>query len=158
MRWPPALAALASLATASPAWSACTVSATEVAFGSYYPFAASPLDFNGSITVTCTASSGSGPVVISLDVGSVIGGGASYAERDMAMQLNYLGFNLYTTAARSTVWGDGTAGSQTVSAPATLAADGGTATFTVYGRVRVGQRRYAPPGSYLDVMTVTLTY
>lgn len=146
------------LAAAGPAWGACSASATDVTFGSYYPFAAAPLDFNGTITVTCTASSGTSPIVIALDVGSVIAGGAGYAERKMAMQLNYLGFNLYTSAARTVVWGDGSAGSQTVTAPASLASSGGTASFTVYGRLREGQRRYSPPGSYLDVITVTLTY
>ena len=93
-----------------------------------------------------------------LVVGSVLQGGASYSERNMAMQANYLGFNLYTNAARTIVWGDGTGGSQTVSAPASLATSGGSASFTVYGRVRMGQRRYAPPGSYLDVITATVTY
>lgn len=153
-----ALFPLLLFGAAGPAWGACSASATDVAFGTYYPYAPSPLDFNGTITVTCTASSGTSPIVIALDVGSVIAGGSSYAERNMAMQLNYLGFNLYTSAARNTVWGDGTGGTQTITAPASLASAGGTATFTVYGRVRVGQRRYASPGTYLDVITVTLTY
>lgn len=153
-----ALLPLLLFGAAGPAWGACSGSATNVAFGTYLPYSETPLDFSGTITVTCDASSGTSPIVIALDVGSVIQGGANYAQRNMAMQLNYLGFNLYTSAARSTVWGDGTAGTQTVTAPASLASAGGTATFTVYGRVRVGQRRYAAPGSYLDVITVTLTY
>lgn len=146
------------LASPAPAWADCTVAAVNLAFGPYYPFAPAPLDFNGSVTVTCAASSGALPLQIALNVGSITGGGASYAERTMAKGADYLGFNLYKDGARSVVWGDGTAGSQTVTAPASLATDGGTATFAVYGRVRVGQRRYDPPGNYASTITVTLSY
>ena len=146
------------LALPASAWADCTVSAVDLAFGSYYPFAPAPLDFNGSVTVTCAASSGVNPIQIALNIGSITGGGASYAERTMAKGNDYLGFNLYKDGARTVVWGDGTASSQTVMAPASLATNGGTATFPVYGRVRVGQRRYAPPGSYASTITAMLSY
>lgn len=146
------------LGSPASAHAACSVSAVDIPFGTYYPFSPTPLDLNGSVTVTCTASSGTSPVQVALNIGSVLQDGANFAERKMARGNTYLGFNLYKDAARTIVWGDGTSGSQTVSSPASLAVNGGTVTIPVYGRVRVGQRRYAPPGNYLAVITATLTY
>ena len=145
-------------AMSSGAKAACTVSATGVMFGTYDGYAASPVDVTGTIRLTCDANSGANPIQIALNVGSVVAGGASYAERFMASSNVYLGYNLYTDPARATVWGDGSAGTQTVTAPASLAANGGTSTFTVYGRVRAGQRRYTPTGAYSTSVTATATY
>ena len=127
-------------------------------FGTYDGYAVNPGDVTGTVRVTCDASSGTNPIQIALNVGSVVGGGASYTERFMANGNVYLGYNLYTDAARTTVWGDGTAGTQTVTAPASLASSGGSSIFTVYARVRAGQRRYTPSGPYSTSVTATATY
>jgi spore coat protein U-like protein len=65
-----------------------------------------------------------------------------------------LRYNLYTIAADSVVWGDGTGGSQTQ----TLTINGlGSVTVnaTVYGLVPLQD---PAPGSYSDTITVTVNY
>ena len=45
-----------------------------------------------------------------------------------------LNYNLYTTASRITIWGDGTQGTSTVG-PTAISQNGWQATLTVYGRI-----------------------
>ena len=131
------------LALTSPALPAdCTVSAQSVAFGSYDVFSAQALDGTGNISVNCLPSAG-----YSLALST---GGGSYNQRQMASADDVLNYNLYTSASRSTVWGDGTGGTGTVGGSAE------SANHTVYGRIPAGQNRKA--GSYGDTIIVTVTF
>ena len=130
-------------AIAPQAWSVtCSVSSPGVSFGSYDPFSAVALNGTGTITVTCNPSAS---FVISLSPGS-----GSYALRTMTSGVHTLDYNLYTSNARTTVWGDGTAGTGTV------ANSGTTFNRTVFGRVPALQNAFV--GSYSDTITVTVVY
>lgn len=143
MRCAPGLAALALLAPAM-ARAACTVTATPVAFGAYPPFSASPTNSTGTLMLHCAPAA---DVVIALSTG----GSGSYASRRMGNGGFHLNYQLYSNAARTTVWGDGTAGTVTVSERVT-----GNHSNTIYGRIPALQG--VPPGSYVDTITVTVTY
>jgi spore coat protein U-like protein len=123
---------------------ACTVSASNVAFGSY---TAVQLDGSGSISVNCTNQS---PYTVELDVGG--GSGATMANRKMNGPSNHtLTYSLYQDSSRTTVWGS-VAGTQAVAGTGS-----GTAqALTVYGRIPASQTPVA--GSYTDTITVTVTY
>jgi spore coat protein U-like protein len=71
----------------------------------------------------------------------------------MTAGANLLNYNIYTTTGRTTVWGDGTAGTATLAGTGTGAAQA----VTVYGRVNSGQTS-VPAGSYADTVAVTVTY
>jgi spore coat protein U-like protein len=75
----------------------------------------------------------------------------------MAFGANTLQYNLYTTAAFTTVFGDGSGASQTESG-----AGAGVATavaFTVFGQLPDNATNQAVvPGAYTDTITVTVTY
>jgi spore coat protein U-like protein len=126
--------------------SSCSVSATNLAFGTYDPLAAAPTDGNSTVTVQCTLQA---PFNIGLNAG--VGSGATVATRVMTSGANTLNYSLYQNAARTTVWGN---------TPATdTVADTGTGIavpFTVYGRIPNGQN--AAPGSYADTITVTVNF
>lgn len=122
----------------------CTVSATSVAFGTYNGRSGVSLDGVGTVSVNCSNYFGSGAT---LAIGT--GGSGSYASRRVAAGANSILYNLYTSTARTTVWGDGTSGTATV--PAASAT-----TYTVYGRIPANQK--VPVGSYSDVVVVTLVY
>jgi spore coat protein U-like protein len=66
---------------------------------------------------------------------------------------NSLTYGLYTNAARTTVWGDGTGSTATV----TNTGSGSAQNFTVYGRIPAGQTS-TPAGIYADTVSVTITY
>jgi spore coat protein U-like protein len=71
----------------------------------------------------------------------------------MTSGANLLSYNIYTSAARTTVWGDGTGSSATIGGTGT----GSAQSVTVYGRVSGGQTT-VPVGSYADTVAVTVTY
>lgn len=126
----------------------CTVSTTAIAFGPVNPIAGTNIDGTGSVTVTCTNGTA---WAVDADEGG--GSGATLADRRMTAGGNLLSYDLYTNAARTTLWGDGTASTVTVAGTGTGAAQAAT----IYGRVPSGQTTVAP-GSYADTVSVTVTY
>lgn len=145
---PLALAAPALLLAPVPA-AACTVSTGGVAFGTYSTSNASPTDSAGTLTLACHPSASP---TISISAGD----SGSFAPRRMrngSFQLNY---NLFTTAARTIVWGNGSGGTATVSPTGSVS--GGTRHFSVpvYGRIPAGQN--AGAGSYADTLMVTVAF
>ena len=126
----------------------CTVSTSEIAFGDVNTLSGSDVDGSGGITVTCTNGT---DWEATAGVGG--GSGASYANRRLSAGAELLNYNLYTDAARTSVWGDGSGTTVTI-------ADTGTGTaqnVTIYGRVGSGQTG-VPAGDYTDSVSVTVTY
>jgi spore coat protein U-like protein len=140
----------------SAAAQSCTVSASGTSFGAYNPFNASPTDSNGTVTLTCAAFPV--PTTLPYTVSLSTGASATYAPRRMAAGARLLPYQLYTNAVRSIVWGDGSAGTSTVTGNITLNAIAPTsAPHTVYGRIPALQTTTGS-GAYADVVIVTVTY
>lgn len=154
-----ALAALLCLFAAGAAHAAatCTVSAVGPAFGVYNPLNAAATAANGSVTATCSYVSG-GTTTVNIVSSYSAGSSGSYAARTLRSGASALSYNLYYDAAYTQVRGDGTGGSLTGGATLTVSASSRTATTTsvIYGLMPAGQN--AVPGSYLDTITVTVTY
>ncbi|MDQ8038782.1 MAG: spore coat U domain-containing protein [Rickettsiella sp.] len=134
---------------------ACAVSPapTAVAFGNYNPISGTATTANGNIAVTCSALViYSASYVISLNAGN----SGSFATRFMNLSGNHLNYNLYTTTARTTIWGDGTAGTSTINDSYTSIGLSTTRNYTVYGLLPALQA--LPVGTYTDTITVTVTY
>lgn len=152
MRWTRAASRTALVATlwlaASRCEAGCTISTTGVSFGSYDVYSASALDSTGSVTYNC----GLGTILISVDISK--GASAAFDPRTMQNGVNALNYNLYTDAARSTIWGDGTAGTSQYSA--TLPPLNTDVTVTVYGRATALQDVAA--GAYADTVVVTVNF
>ncbi|HVY88151.1 MAG TPA: spore coat U domain-containing protein [Hyphomonadaceae bacterium] len=126
---------------------ACTISAADLLFGVYSTISGANLDGSSTIQVKCTLNASYG---VALNAGTTAGG--TIAARLMTSGATTLGYNLYTTNGRTTVWGDGTGGSSTVSGTGT----GLTANLTVYGRIAAAQN--IPAGSFSDVVTATISF
>ena len=128
--------------------SACVVSAGNVSFGAITPAATGTAAAQGTVTSTCSKNV---PYTLSINGGS----SGSITARTMAGaasgNTDKLAYNLFTDAAFTTVWGDGTAG-QKVSMTGTGIAQ----TSTVYGNLSLNQ--YLKPDTYTDNLTVTLAY
>mgnify|MGYP003579933320 CR=1 FL=1 len=126
----------------------CTVSTSDVAFGAVNTLSGSNVDRTGRISLTCTNGPGwSAPA----GIGS--GSGASFASRRMSSGANLLTYNLFTDAARSSVWGDGTGSTADIDGTGT----GVVQNVAIYGRVGSGQTT-VPAGSYADTLAVTVTF
>jgi len=140
----------------------CTVTvtaATPLAFGNYDPAAAAPKDNTTTITVVGKVDGVVGLLVtVSYAIGLSVGSAGNLANRQMVgpVSTTPLGYNLYTTNARSTVWGTD---SVTDSYGVTLSLLGTasvTRNYIVYGRIPTAQ--YVAPGGYASTITVTVTY
>jgi spore coat protein U-like protein len=135
----------------------CSISVTPLSFGTYDVFSAIANDSTGTISVSCTQQSApvkSLPVSVSLTKGS----SGSYASRQMKNGVNILTYNMFTNATRTTIFGDGSAGTSTVGGtfPFTFVGQTLTGTATIYGRIPAGQD--VSIGSYADTITATVTF
>jgi spore coat protein U-like protein len=93
---------------------------------------------------------------VALDAGS---GGVSVTQRQMVFGAYKLQYGLYTSASRTTVWGDGTISSAVVAGIGKGLANGEAITETVYGRLPDSvANQNLPPGVYTDIVRVTITY
>ena len=84
-----ALALLGS-APARAAIASCNVSAVGVAFGTYTPLQAAPLDVSGTINIACAGVTGRNTVTIDLSTGA----SNSYVNRTMSTGTATLSYNL----------------------------------------------------------------
>ena len=130
----------------------CDVTATGVSYGAYDVFSPTPLDSTGSVTVSCDEVP---PPHVVIAIGPSAGpGGFSPRQMRHASLPDRLGYNLFTDASRSAVWGDGTGGTQTV--VRRVQRNKPPVVTTIYGRVPPGQN--VSTGSYSDTLTATITW
>jgi spore coat protein U-like protein len=141
--------AFASTATATFGVSAtvtntCTISGAALSFGAY---SGAVDQAQTTLTVKCTNN---GDYSVALNQGATTGGTVN--TRLMANGTYTLGYSLYTSNAYSTIWGDGSGSTQTVSGVGT----GANQTLTVYGQIPANES--AISGTYSDTITATITY
>jgi spore coat protein U-like protein len=122
----------------------CTISTTSVAFGSYDVFSATPRDANGTVQIDCTPREN---IQVTLSSGS----SSVFSPRTLRSGSNILNYNLFRNAARTQIWGDGSAGTSTSSANNVR-----NTTLTVYGRVPAAQD--AAVGNYADTIVATVIF
>lgn len=133
-------------------YAACSVSTTPVSF-TYDVFATTDTTSTGTITVSCTNPAPGVFATVSMGVSPNSG---SFSPRKMKRTggTDLLDYNLFTTSSRTTVWGDGTAGTVTVTTPSRVRS-GRPATMNIYGKIPAG--RDVSVGSYTDTLVVTVT-
>jgi spore coat protein U-like protein len=136
------------LPAASFAATSCTFdSSSAVNFGSYNVFATLPNNNGiGSLIIHCQGGN-----VQAYDVTLSTGLSNNYATRVMMSGVNTLNYNLYTSTARSVIWGDGTGGSSLMSVGKNT-----TTTLSVFGQIPAGQD--AAVGIYTDSIITTITF
>ena len=141
--------AIGPMAVAAIVSGACPVGTSALTFpgATSAAIAAGNVDAIGNILVNCTTGSG---YTVALNAGG--GTGATMASRKMSAGALLLSYTVYTTAARTSVWGDGTGGSSTVSGTGS----GINQTISAYGRIFSGQSVAA--ANYADTVNVTVSY
>ena len=131
----------------------CTMNATPINFGNYDTFASAPLDAVGTITVNCSGSVRRATVTLSVSSTS-----GTFNPRRMKRSggIDLLGYNVYTDATRTAIFGDGTGGTSLVRPrrPSGPHVSWG-ASISMYGRIPPGQD--VSVGSYSDTLTATVT-
>ena len=132
----------------------CTITVADLTFSGYDPTYGVDNDSTGSVTSTCTMGGG---VVLTLGQGSSAESGSTDAApiRRMVGQSagnagTFLAYGLFQENGRTTVFGNTSATGDS------FAATGGADVTTVYGRIPKNQA--AAIGSFVDSVSVTLTY
>jgi len=135
----------------------CTASASGIAFGVYNPLSAVANASTGTLQVVCNGT-GNGKTLVTLNVTLGTGLSGTYATRKMFSGVNALNYNIFWSTAYNQIIGDGSGGSVAGSVgPLRVDADASNVvTETFFGLIPTLQN--AAPGSYSDVITVTVTY
>lgn len=124
----------------------CTISANNLNFGSTGVLS-NPLQASSNLNVACTNGDA---WKISLSAG---GSGNMLSRRMQRVGgTDLVAYQLYTSAARSVIWGDGTGGTSMVSGTGTGLAQ----SVGVYGVVPV--QATPQPGTYSDTIIATITF
>ncbi|HUJ14353.1 MAG TPA: spore coat U domain-containing protein [Thermoanaerobaculia bacterium] len=127
----------------------CTVSTSALNFGGYDPVvanSATPKDGTATVDVYCTKGA---LASVALDTGSHASGST---RRMLGSSGDFLNYELYRDASRTTVWNSTNIDTGT-SASRLTPINGG---FTVYGRIPAGQD--VSVGNYSDTVLVTVSY
>jgi spore coat protein U-like protein len=132
----------------------CTIDVADLTFTMYDPTFGVDNDSTGSVTSTCTTG---GAVVLTLGQGSSAESGSTDAvpiRRMVGTSVGnsgtFLAYGLYQENGRTTVFGN------TSDTGGSFTATGGADVTTVYGRIPKNQS--AALGSFIDSVSVTLTY
>jgi spore coat protein U-like protein len=128
----------------------CEVAATDLLFGAFD----GAIDINSTSTVGVRCTAGS-PYTVALNIGT---GGGSFAARTLASGGDTLIYNLYRNAARTEIWGDGTASTFTVAGTGLGMTVPNTVNHTVFGALPAAGNENAPIASYASTIQVTVTY
>lgn len=123
----------------------CTISATNMDFGSFGVLTASR-DASSTLSLTCVSGTS---YTISLDGGNA--SASDPANRKMSKGFEQITYGLYQDSARTQLWGS-TIGANTRSGTGT----GSAQSISVYGRVPA--QPTPSPGSYSDTIVATVTY
>ena len=131
-----------------PVNAACLIASINGAsFGLYNVFTSSSNTSGvGSLTVNCNGG-GSSSFVTSLSTGQ----SKTFSMRVMKSGGNSLNYNLYTSAARTVVWGNGTGGSNVIS---TLRSN--NTALSIFGEIPAEQDPGV--GTYTDSITATVSF
>lgn len=147
--------ALTICCMAKPATAAisCTISMTNVAFGSLNVLPGSAVNTTSTATITCSGATANTTYRFCTDIGS--GADVSSTQRRMASGVNRLNFNLYKDAARTVQWGHYTTSFLGGGSQNDFTSNGSgniSATITVFASV-AGSQNTAIPGAYSESMT-----
>jgi len=131
----------------------CNINATGVSFGGYDVFASTPRDATGTINVDCNipAQNPQGPLAVTVSISP--GNSGTFTPRQMQGSGAVLNYNLYTSPSFSTIWGDGSGGSQVQSS---MVNRDTPFSATIYGRIPA--RQNVTPGTYSDLLIVTVEW
>ncbi len=141
----PLLWALAGPAAAN----SCTASATSLSFGAYTPGAGARTSA-ATVTVACNAGA-------FFAVGATPGNSGNENQRLLDYGAYSVQYNLYTSSAYATIWGDGNGSTGVFSGTATGPTS--PSIITYYGKLPDNAfNQAAVPGSYSDTITVVVTF
>jgi spore coat protein U-like protein len=126
-------------------------SSGSINFTNYNPLGSSPNNGNTTLTVSCSSSTPAFTLTLSK------GNSNNYAQRCLLLNGVCLNYNLYTSSAYNTIWGDGSSGTNFISGTKNCPSNN-PCVYTVFGQVPAPQPLVPAGNNYSDSITATLTY
>jgi spore coat protein U-like protein len=127
-----------------------SATATSLAFGTYRASNPTTTTVPFSMTLACTGGGGAGtlpPMSIALSSGA-----GTFATRHLSLGGVSLNYQIFSDAALSIVWGDGSG------ATSPVALSGGVSSQVLAGYAVISAGQWVQPGVYTDSITVTIDY
>lgn len=140
------LLGLGGLMGAGVAQAACSLETAPIVLAPYNALGPAPTPTNVSFSLKCTANT-----VVRIQASA--GNSGSLFGRRLLQGGNAIAYNLYVGSTGTTVWGDGTSSSSTISASAAA-----NTPLQIVGNIRLGVGQNPPPGVYTDVLMFTVIY
>jgi spore coat protein U-like protein len=150
-----AMAASGFSSASAASLASCTVSGSGINFGLYNPLAGGDSTTSGNITTNCSLLLGISLLVVYTV--SLSAGNGTFAQRQMQSGSSKLYYNLFSNSADTNVWGDGSAGTSTVTDGYLLGLGGNPRSYDVYGKIPAGQSMVGA-GSYNDTVVITIAF
>ncbi|MCZ6855715.1 MAG: spore coat protein U domain-containing protein [Gammaproteobacteria bacterium] len=165
--------AISLLFAGNAAWAArtCTLTITNISFGTYIPAQPAPVNANGNVNVNCQGAPGGGQpgfYLLTLSAGN----SGNFAQRHMEkVPGTVVTYNVYVDALYANVWGDGSPGTSLLQQNFPCGGKGGmgkgkgckgnkknkyNADHPAYGQADAFQD--PEPGYYTDSLIVLLTF
>ena len=151
-----ALGLITSAASAQVATCAVSYNGSNINFGVYDPFNASPVTASMSAILTCTHISG-GAARTNWTMALSSGNSGNCATRRMVSGGNTLSYNVYRGSLAGGVWGATCAGDPSGQIQTTNGNPVASTTNVLYGQLPAGQFN-AGVGIYSDTLVLTVTY
>src|SRR5262245_54526091 len=129
----------------SPALGCLIWRGPTLAFGEYVVSRSSPTDTTGQLQLVCDANS-----TVRLHISQ--GNSGTFNPRRMRSGANQLQYNVYTDAARTRIWGDGSGGTDYVTFNRQV-----FPSFTLYARIPALQAN-VQSGTYDDTLKLTVLF
>ena len=128
----------------------CLISATALNLGTFD--GSNNLDSSSTVSVRCTNGT---PFTVNLSTGT----SNSYAARTLSNGTDTLSYNLYTSSAHTTVWGDGSGSTDNVGGSGAGLAAANAVDLTVYGYLDAAANTgSAGAGTYSDTIVASVVY
>lgn len=128
----------------------CVIDAPDLNLGSFD--GTNNLNASSTISVRCTSGT-------TFNVDLSTGNSGSYAMRTLVNGADALNYNLFTSSAYTTIWGDGSASTGRGSGTGAGMAAVNAQSLTVYGRLQASDNTGpVAAGTYTDNITATVTY
>ncbi len=136
----------------------CSVTAAVLSFGQYNGLASAPNLSPGVVRVSCTKDPAAVTETVTLTLQLLPSPPGTAGSRKLDLGGSSLSFDMFVDVLRTRPWGDGSAGTSTISGVLVLTAVNTAAVieFPVYGRIPTGLP--SPVGSYSGQFAILLIY
>ncbi len=128
----------------------CSISATTLNFGNYDVFSFTALTTSSTLQINCTTQGNSTVNLLTTSLGKG-NNSSTFSPRQMSNNSQLLNYDIYTDSNQTTIWGDGTSGTSTITNSKVVSVN-----LPIYGTIPA--RQDVTVGTYQDNVSITVNF